>query len=121
MIFAFVDWVPPLEVSSLLSCRSVVGYLLGALGARPVTAPYVPKSNAQVLERLPFKPNDPVARELARLRLELQCNPRIKTSPSLPLYEIACQISHSRNSIRAVLSSRAPRGRTAQAAEEDDA
>ena len=37
---------------------------------------YVPKSDATVLERLPFKPNDPVARELASMRAELQRNPR---------------------------------------------
>jgi hypothetical protein len=29
-----------------------------------------------VLERLPFKPNDPIARELAQLRAELRSNPR---------------------------------------------
>lgn len=39
-------------------------------------APYVPKSDAQVLERLPFKANDPVARELAQLRANLQRDPR---------------------------------------------
>ncbi len=38
-------------------------------------APYVPTSDAAVLERLPFKPNDPVARELAQLRASLQRNP----------------------------------------------
>lgn len=41
-----------------------------------VAAPYVPASDAQVLERLPFKPNDPLARELAQMRAELQRNPR---------------------------------------------
>ncbi|MEK6664757.1 MAG: hypothetical protein AABY73_12920 [Pseudomonadota bacterium] len=39
-------------------------------------APYLPASDAQVLERLPFKANDPVARELAQLRAALQRNPR---------------------------------------------
>ncbi len=39
-------------------------------------APYVPTSDAQVLERLPFKANDPIARELAQLRAALQRNPR---------------------------------------------
>ncbi len=39
-------------------------------------APYVPASDTQVLERLPFKANDPVARELAQLRATLQRNPR---------------------------------------------
>jgi hypothetical protein len=36
---------------------------------------YVPASDAQVLERLPFKPNDPVARDIARLRSQLQRDP----------------------------------------------
>ena len=39
-------------------------------------APYVPKSDAQVLEKLPFKANDPVAREMAQLRSALQRDPR---------------------------------------------
>jgi len=38
--------------------------------------PYLPKSDSQVLERLPFKPNDPVARDMARMRAELQRDPR---------------------------------------------
>ncbi len=41
-----------------------------------LAAPYIPQSDATVLERLPFKPNDPVARELAQLRLDLRRNPR---------------------------------------------
>jgi Tfp pilus assembly protein PilF len=40
-----------------------------------VAAPYVPASESKVLERLPFKPNDPIAREMAQLRTELQRNP----------------------------------------------
>lgn len=38
--------------------------------------PYLPTSDAQVLERLPFRPNDPVARQMAQMRGELQRNPR---------------------------------------------
>lgn len=37
--------------------------------------PYLPKSDEQVLERLPFKPNDPVARELSQLRSALRRDP----------------------------------------------
>ena len=45
--------------------------------ATPVfAAPYIPSSDATKLERLPFKPNDPVARELAQMRAELQRDPR---------------------------------------------
>ena len=36
-----------------------------------MAAAYVPASPSQVLERLPFKPSDPVARELGQLRSEL--------------------------------------------------
>lgn len=39
-------------------------------------APYLPKSDAQVLEKLPFKPNDPIAREMSQLRAALQRDPR---------------------------------------------
>ncbi|HYC42935.1 MAG TPA: hypothetical protein VEB70_08110 [Noviherbaspirillum sp.] len=37
--------------------------------------PYLPKSDEHVLERLPFKPNDPVARELSQLRATLRRDP----------------------------------------------
>lgn len=46
--------------------------LAGPVGAEP----YVPAADGQVLERLPFKPNDPVARSLARARAEWRRNPR---------------------------------------------
>ncbi len=38
-------------------------------------APYTPASDAQVLERLPFRPADPVARELRELRARLAARP----------------------------------------------
>ena len=38
-------------------------------------APYVPGADTQVLERLPVKPGDPVARELRDLRASLAANP----------------------------------------------
>lgn len=47
---------------------------LGAISAK--AAPYIPRSDAQILERLPFRANDPVARELSTLRRELQRNPQ---------------------------------------------
>lgn len=55
----------PVVFASLLSFALLV-----------LAAPYVPQSDTQVLERLPFKPNDPIARELAQLRAELQRDPR---------------------------------------------
>src|SRR5882672_1248801 len=39
-------------------------------------APYVPRDDATVLERLPVRPGDPIARELRQLRAELTANPR---------------------------------------------
>ncbi|MES2537398.1 MAG: hypothetical protein V4632_16180 [Pseudomonadota bacterium] len=39
-------------------------------------APYLPAADSQILERLPFKPSDPVAREMAQLRAEILRNPR---------------------------------------------
>ncbi|MGI4847331.1 MAG: hypothetical protein ACRYGK_04230 [Janthinobacterium lividum] len=38
-------------------------------------APHVPKSDREVLERLPFKPNDPLARDIAALRQQLNADP----------------------------------------------
>ena len=40
-----------------------------------VAAPFVPRSDAEVLERLPFRPNDPVAREISKLRKQLVAEP----------------------------------------------
>ncbi len=44
--------------------------------ASAAAAPYRPASDAQVLETLPFRPNDPVAREMAQMRSQLQRDPR---------------------------------------------
>lgn len=41
-----------------------------------VASPYIPASDATVLERLPFRPNDPIAKELAQLRASLKREPR---------------------------------------------
>jgi len=45
-----------------------------AVAAR--AAPYVPKDDSVVLEHLPVRPSDPVARELKQLRADLAANPR---------------------------------------------
>lgn len=50
--------------------------LLAAAAVPTQAAPHVPHSDSVVLERLPFKPNDPVARELAQWRAELKRDPR---------------------------------------------
>ncbi len=49
---------------------------LALLAAAVQAAPYVPKDDATVLEHLPVRPGDPVARELRRLRAELARDPQ---------------------------------------------
>ncbi len=44
--------------------------------ASALPAPYTPANDATVLERLPFKANDPASRELRQLRDELSADPR---------------------------------------------
>jgi tetratricopeptide (TPR) repeat protein len=39
-------------------------------------APHLPASDMTVLERLPFRPNDPIAREMSTLRAALRSNPK---------------------------------------------
>src|SRR5262252_4960280 len=52
---------------------------LAALAAGAHAAPYVPKDDSVVLEHLPVRPSDPVARELRELRATLAANPRNRT------------------------------------------
>jgi predicted Zn-dependent protease len=49
---------------------------LASLAVAAYAAPYVPTDDATVLERLPVRPGDPIARELRQLRAELAANPR---------------------------------------------
>jgi predicted Zn-dependent protease len=49
---------------------------LASLAIAAYAAPYIPKDDTTVLERLPVRPGDPVARELRKLRAELTANPR---------------------------------------------
>lgn len=56
---------------------TIAWFILLPLG--PVAAaasPFIPSSDAVVLERLPFKPNDPIAKELESLRAELRRHPQ---------------------------------------------
>ncbi|HTQ75508.1 MAG TPA: hypothetical protein VMI74_14590 [Burkholderiales bacterium] len=48
---------------------------LATLALAAHAAPYVPKDDSVVLEHLPVRPSDPVARELRTLRAELAANP----------------------------------------------
>lgn len=58
-------------LKNVLACFAIWSAVQNA-----AAAPYLPASDAQVLERLPFKPNDPVAREMSQMRAELRRNPR---------------------------------------------
>jgi hypothetical protein len=51
-------------------------FALAAFAVAAHAAPYVPKDDSVVLEHLPVRPNDPVARELRELRADLAANPR---------------------------------------------
>src|SRR5258706_2330436 len=67
--------------TSRISIIGTATDLLRALALASLTvavhaAPYVPTDDATVLERLPVRPGDPVARELRQLRAELTANPR---------------------------------------------
>ena len=56
--------------------HSTAVLLLAVLGLAAQAAPYIPKSDDQVLERLPLRPNDPVAREMLQLRKQLRADTR---------------------------------------------
>jgi tetratricopeptide (TPR) repeat protein len=58
----------PLKLMLLLACLFVVPLAQ--------SEPRVPASDDVVLERLPFRPNDPIAREMSDLRKALQRDPR---------------------------------------------
>src|SRR5258706_7287592 len=60
--------------------------MLASLAVAAYAAPYVPAEDATVLERLPVRPGDPVARELRQLRAELTANPR-RRDTAVPLAE----------------------------------
>jgi predicted Zn-dependent protease len=49
---------------------------LASLAAAVQAAPYVPEDDAMVLDRLPVRPRDPIARELRQLRAELARDPQ---------------------------------------------
>ncbi|HVQ62810.1 MAG TPA: hypothetical protein VMS53_12055, partial [Burkholderiales bacterium] len=52
------------------------GLALAFFAVAAHAAPYVPKEDSAVLEHLPVRPSDPVARELRQLRAELAADPR---------------------------------------------
>jgi predicted Zn-dependent protease len=61
-------------------------FALASLAITAYAAPYIPKEDSVVLEHLPVRPGDPVARELRQLRAELAANPR-KRDTALRLAE----------------------------------
>jgi tetratricopeptide (TPR) repeat protein len=70
-----------------MSLRALVGMMLIAAASAPVAAtPFVPESDNQVLERLPFAPSDPVLRRLRGLNGQLTRSP-----DNLPLAVLVAQ------------------------------
>jgi predicted Zn-dependent protease len=61
-------------------------FALASLAITAHAAPYIPKDDSVVLEHLPVRPGDPVARELRQLRAELSANPH-KRDTALQLAE----------------------------------
>lgn len=61
-------------------------FALASFAITAYAAPYIPKEDSVVLEHLPVRPGDPVARELRQLRAELSANPR-KRDTALRLAE----------------------------------
>jgi len=55
--------------------RVAAAFFAGILACTAVAAPYRPKDDAAVLERLPVRPADPIAVELRRLRASLAAAP----------------------------------------------
>jgi tetratricopeptide (TPR) repeat protein len=74
-------------MSPVLPLRVLVGIvLMAAVSAPVVAAPFVPESDSQVVERLPFAPNDPVLRRLRALNNQLTRKP-----DNLPLALLVAQ------------------------------
>jgi hypothetical protein len=67
---------PDTEIRSIMALRVLicVVFITGVSGPG-IAAPYVPASDGQVLERLPFTASDPVMRELRALHSELNREP----------------------------------------------
>lgn len=59
-----------------------------------LAAPFVPQADDQVLERLPLRPNDPLAREMRQLREQLRADPRnvqLATALASRYYELVAE------------------------------
>ena len=83
--------MPRLTLSFL---HPAVALLIAAIGLAAHAAPYIPSSDDQVLERLPLRPNDPVAREMLQLRRQLRADPRnvgIATALARRYYEMVAE------------------------------
>src|SRR6478672_5187690 len=59
----------------LLARIGILIFVCAAATVPTISAPFVPQSDSQVLERLPFATNDPVMRELSALRDRLKNEP----------------------------------------------
>jgi Tfp pilus assembly protein PilF len=75
-----------MDKSPVTSLRVLVGMVLIAAASAPAAAPFVPESNSQILERLPFAPGDPALRKLRALNDQLT-----RTPNDLPLATLVAQ------------------------------
>jgi hypothetical protein len=76
-----------MDLWPVMSLRLVVGIAFIAAASAPVAAaPFIPEADSQVLERLPFAPNDPVLRNLGALNNQLTRKP-----DNLPLALLVAQ------------------------------
>jgi len=67
------DNLPSLQQCARLIRTALIPFLAAATVA--IAAPYVPRDDAAVLERLPVRPSDPIASELRRLRAQAASTP----------------------------------------------
>ena len=101
-------------ISSLTATRtfrtSIIGTVtdwlralaIASFAATACAAPYVPKDDATVLERLPVRPGDPIARELRQLRTELAANPQ-KRETAVRLAERYFALATSEGAIKVMI------------------
>jgi hypothetical protein len=79
---------------SLSFLHFALAFSMATLGFAAQAAPYIPDSDGQVLERLPLRPNDPVAREMLQLRKQLRADPAnvdVATALARRYYEMVAE------------------------------
>lgn len=62
----------------MINIKNIIYLVFGSLvlAGTVAAAPFVPAADGEVLEHLPYRPNDPIVREINGLRGQLAANPR---------------------------------------------